>query len=95
MYVKRKIEKKSKKTNKNKIKNTCKKSTITLIKQWEEANTDVSSSCQKYKYASQGNLIFVREKSGNCQGNLLCSNCGHPAEFGLLCEALRLIIVEG
>ena len=48
----------------------------------EEANTDVRTLCAKYKYASQGNLILVREKSGNCQGNLLCSNCGHP-EFPL------------
>ena len=24
----------------------------------------------------------VREKSGNCQGNLLCSYCGHPVVCG-------------
>ena len=31
--------------------------------------------------ASQGNLILVREKSGNCQVNLICSTCGQPARF--------------
>ena len=32
---------------------------------------------RKIQIRSQGNLILVREKSGNCQGNLLCSYCGH------------------
>ena len=32
---------------------------------------------------SQGNFILVREKSGNCQGNLLYSNCGHPVVLDL------------
>ena len=27
--------------------------------------------------ANKGNLILVREKPGNCQRNLLCSNYGH------------------
>ena len=44
----------------------------------EKANTDIRTSCTKYKYASQEKFILVREKSGNCQGNLPCSNCGHP-----------------
>ena len=31
----------------------------------------------KYQKNSQGNLIFAREKSGKCYGNLLHSNCVH------------------
>ena len=47
----------------------------------EEANTDVWTSRAKYKYVSQGNLILVREKSGNCQLNFLGSNCWYPGQF--------------
>ena len=40
--------------------------------------TNTKNDARKYTYLSQGNLIRVREKSGNCQGILVCSNCGHP-----------------
>ena len=60
------MEKNQTKTNKNKIKNKCKKSTITVGKaidqnSWlygkEKANTDVRTSHATYKYSSQVNLI--------------------------------------
>ena len=44
----------------------------------EEAKSDVRTSLAKYKYASQGNLIIVRELSGKFALLKLWTPCIYP-----------------
>ena len=87
IYEKQKKYKNSKKTFKNKIKNTCIKSTIIVgkvrgQKGWLYGRRRPIQMSELYAQNTNmlvgENLILVREKFWNCQGNLLCSNCGHP-----------------